>query len=176
MKKIGLLVFVFMMVGFVNAVQAEVRAGGLPEITLDKKIKDCNCPSTENMIVSLNVRFDTGKAVVKDKYNKDIKTVATFMKIDPNIKVVIEGYTDNVGNDDYNQKLSEKRAQSVRQYIIDKYGIDGSRMKAVGYGKAKPIASNDTEEGRKKNRRVQALFETKMVANTTVSMPKDAKK
>ncbi len=176
MRKIGLLVFVLMMVGFVNAVQAEVRAGGLPEIAIDSRIKDCKCPSAENMIVSLNVRFDTGKAVVKDKYNNDIKTVATLMKADPSVKVVIEGYTDNVGNDEYNQKLSEKRAKAVRQYLISKFGVDGSRLTAVGHGKAKPIASNDTEEGRLKNRRVQALFETKMIANKSVSMPKDVKK
>lgn len=166
-------VFIMTMVVFVNAVQAEVRAGGLPEITVDSRIKDCNCPSGENIIISLNVRFDNGKAVIKDKYNKDIKTVATFMKIDPSIKVVIEGYTDNVGNDDYNQKLSEKRAKSVRQYMIDKFKIDGSRITAVGYGKNKPIASNDTEEGRQKNRRVQALIEAKM-ANTKVTLPPDA--
>jgi len=176
MRKIGLLVFVLMMVGFVNAVQADVRAGGLPEITIDSRIKDCKCPDAEKMIVSLNVRFDTGSAVVKDKYNKDIKTVATLMKADSNVKVVIEGYTDNVGNDAYNQKLSEKRAKNVRQYLIGKFGIDGSRLTAVGYGKAKPIASNDTEEGRLKNRRVQAVFETKMIANKTVSLPKDTKK
>jgi OOP family OmpA-OmpF porin len=176
MRKIGLLVFVIMMVGFVNAVHAEVRAGGLPEITIDSRIKDCKCPSAESMIVSLNIRFDTGKAVIKDKYNKDIKTIATLMKVDPTVKVVIEGYTDNLGNDEYNQKLSEKRAKAVRQYLISKFGIDGSRLTAVGYGKAKPIAGNDTEEGRQKNRRVQALFETQMIANKSVTMPKDAKK
>jgi outer membrane protein OmpA-like peptidoglycan-associated protein len=179
MKKIGMLFFVITMVAFVNAVQAEVRAGGLPEISADSRIKDCSCPPCcqEEMIISLNVRFDTGKAVISKKYNNDIKTVATFMKIDPSIKVEIQGYTDNVGNDDYNQKLSEKRAKSVRQYLIDKFGIDGSRLKAIGYGKNKPIVSNDTEENRQKNRRVQALIKTTMVANKTVKMPaKDSKK
>jgi OmpA-OmpF porin, OOP family len=177
MKKVAMLVFVLTMIAFANAVQAEVRAGGLPEITVDSRIKDCGCPPccADEMIISLNVRFDTGKAVVKDKYNKDIKTVATFMKIDPGLKVVIEGHTDNVGNDAYNQKLSEERAQSVRQYLIDKFGIDGTRLKAVGYGESKPIAGNDTEEGRMKNRRVQALIKTTMVGDTKVNA-KAAKK
>lgn len=179
MKKVGMLVFIIMMVGFVNAVQAEVRAGGLPEISVDNRIKDCGCPPCcqEETIVSLNIRFDTGKAVISKKYHNDIKTIATFMKLDPKIKIEIEGYTDNVGNDDYNKKLSENRAKSVRQYLIDKFGIDGSRLTAVGYGKNKPIVSNDTEEGRQKNRRVQALIKTTMVTNKTVKMPaKDAKK
>ncbi len=81
------------------------------------------------------------------------------MKEFPNTTAAIEGYTDNIASAAYNQKLSEKRANSVRQYIIDKFGIDGSRLTAAGYGLTKPIASNDTEEGRQKNRRVQAVME-----------------
>jgi OOP family OmpA-OmpF porin len=64
-----------------------------------------------------------------------------------------------VASDAYNQKLSERRANSVRQYIIDKFGIDGSRLTAVGYGESKPIADNSTAEGRQKNRRVEAVME-----------------
>jgi OOP family OmpA-OmpF porin len=78
---------------------------------------------------------------------------------------VIEGYTDNIADDAYNKKLSEERANNVRQYLIDKFGIDGSRLTAVGYGKDKPIASNDTKEGRQKNRRVQAVLEAVKTIN-----------
>ena len=116
----------------------------------------------EKVSITLNIEFDTAKAVVKKKYNDDIKKVADFMKTHPETNAVIEGHTDNVDrhNDpSRNIKLSQARADSVRKYLIEKFGIDASRVSAVGYGPAKPIASNDTEEGRKKNRRIQAVIE-----------------
>ena len=113
----------------------------------------------EKVTIALNVEFDTDKAIVKDKYYNDIKRVANFMKKFPDTIAEIGGHTDNIASNAYNQKLSEKRANSVRQYIIDKFGIDGSRLTAKGYGENKPIASNDTEEGRQKNRRVEAVIE-----------------
>ena len=109
------------------------------------------------------MKFDTAKAVVKKKYHNDIKKVADFMKAYPGTKAVIEGYTDNVdkfNNPENNIKLSQARADSVRQYLIDNFGIDASLITAVGYGPNKPIASNDTNKGRQKNRRVQAVIET----------------
>ncbi|MGA2780707.1 MAG: OmpA family protein [Smithella sp.] len=159
MKKIGMLVFVMMLVAFVTAVQAETRAGGLPELVVDKNINDCpNCPTT--VTIALNVEFDTNKAVVKEKYHNEIKKVSDFMKTYPNTTAVIEGHTDNVHTAEYNQKLSEARANSVRQYLINHFGIKAYRLTAVGYGLTKPIASNNTEEGRQKNRRVQAVIKT----------------
>lgn len=192
MKKIGVLVFIIMMMAFVTAVQAEVRAGGLPAVTVDDRIKDCDCrmfpsccpapvvapaqvpepapepvpaplppppPVMEKVTIILNVEFDTAKSVVKEKYYDDIKKIADFMKAHPETKALIEGHTDNVGKAEDNDRLSEARAKSVRQYLIDKFGIDGARLNAVGYGMDHPIASNDTEEGRKQNRRVDAVME-----------------
>jgi OOP family OmpA-OmpF porin len=157
MKKIGMLVFIIMMMAVVTAVQAEVRAGGLPELVVDSRISDC--PNCETLVtIVLNVEFDTNKAVVKDKYRNEIKKVADFMKTYPNTTAVIEGHTDNVDTAEYNQKLSDERANSVRQYLINNFGIKASRLTAVGYGLTKPIASNNTEEGRQKNRRVQAVI------------------
>ena len=159
MKKIGMLVFIIMMMAVVTAAQAEVRAGGLPELVVDKNISDCpKCPTTVTIV--LNVEFDTNKAVVKDKYRNEIKKVSDFMKTYPNTTAVIEGHTDNVHTAQYNQQLSEARANSVRQYLIQNFGINESRLTAVGYGLTKPIASNNTEEGRQKNRRVQAVIKT----------------
>jgi len=106
------------------------------------------------------VQFDYNKSVVKDVYYEDIKKVADFMKKYPDKTTVIEGHTDEIGTKEYNKKLSERRANSVRQYLIDKFGIDGFRITAVGYGEGKPIADNYTEEGRQKNRRVDAVIET----------------
>ena len=176
MKKIGMLVFIIMMMAFVTAVQAEVRAGGLPSITVDDRNKNCDCrlfpsccaqpvvapapaPMKKKVTITLNVQFDSDKAVVKEKYHADVKRVADFMKEFPNTVAEIGGHTDSTASNAYNQKLSEKRANSVRQYIIDKFGIDGSRLTAVGYGEDRPIASNNTEEGKQKNRRVEAVIE-----------------
>ena len=144
-----------MLAVFATAAQAETRAGGLPELVIDKSIGDCpNCVVT----IALNVEFDTNKAIVKDKYRNEIKKVADFMKKYPNTTAVIEGHTDNVHTAEYNQKLSQARANSVRQYLINNFGIKASRLTAVGYGLTKPIASNNTEEGKQKNRRVQAVI------------------
>jgi OOP family OmpA-OmpF porin len=171
MKKIGILVVVIMLMAVATAVQAE-RAGGLPELNADSRIKNCDCrlfpeccakqgpaPMKEKVIIELNVEFDTAKAIVKEKYHNNIKKVADFMKEFPNTNATIEGHTDNVGNAAYNQGLSEERANSVRQYLIDKFGIDASRLTSVGYGLSRPIASNDTAEGKQKNRRVVAVME-----------------
>jgi len=189
MKKIVVLLFFVLMMTVVTAAQAEIRAGGLPELTIDSTIKACDCrlfpqccpqpvvepapapvpepapvpppppPVQDKVTIALNVEFDTNKAVVKEKYYDEIKRVADFMKEFPDTTCEIGGHTDNVASAAYNQKLSEKRANSVRQYLIDKFGIDGSRLTAAGYGLTKPIASNDTEEGRQKNRRVEAVME-----------------
>ena len=156
MRKIGMLVFIIMMIAVVPVAQAE-RAGGLPNLVVDKSINDCpKCPTLVTII--LNVEFDTDRAVVKDKYRGEIKKVADFMKTYPNTTAVIEGHTDNVFTAEYNQKLSQARADSVRQYLISNFGIKASRLTSVGYGLTRPIASNNTEEGRQKNRRVQAVI------------------
>jgi len=120
-------------------------------------------PVQKKLSISLNVEFDTGKSIIKEEYYDNVKKVADFMQKYSNTNVVIEGHTDNVNrsNDpDLNTKLSEARANSVRQYLIEKFGIDASRISAVGYGQNKPVAGNDTEEGRQKNRRIEAVVET----------------
>jgi OOP family OmpA-OmpF porin len=120
----------------------------------------------EKVTIKLNVEFDTAKYDVKKQYHDDIKRVADFMKTYPETTAVIEGHTDNVDihkEPERNMRLSQARANSIRQYLLDNFGIDASRITAVGYGPNKPIASNDTNEGRQKNRRVQAVIETVQV-------------
>jgi OOP family OmpA-OmpF porin len=75
------------------------------------------------------------------------------------LKVNLMGYTDSSGDDGFNQKLSEQRAQSVKQAIVDRHGVDPSRIKAIGKGEENPVADNTTAEGRAKNRRVIANLE-----------------
>lgn len=108
-------------------------------------------------LINLNVNFDTDKSDIKDIYSTRIHEFAKVMNVDKRLKADIEGHTDSVGSTAYNQKLSERRASSVVKALVG-LGVEKDRIKAVGYGKSKPIASNETAEGRAENRRVQAVM------------------
>lgn len=118
------------------------------------------CPVKEKVRITLKVQFDTGKWDIKPKYHDEIKKFADFMIKNPDTKVTIEGHTDNVGKESANIKLSQARADSIKNYLVKNFKIDPSRLKAIGYGPTKPIASNKTAEGRQKNRRVEAEIES----------------
>lgn len=108
--------------------------------------------------INLNVRFRTASADIEERYIPEIKKLATYMQKHPNTEISIEGHTDNVGSDEYNKKLSERRAASVRTLLIERFGIPVERLLSVGHGESLPIASNDGEVGRAKNRRVVAIL------------------
>lgn len=120
----------------------------------------CQYVIKETVSVELEVLFDLNKAVVKPAFYEEIKNVGEFMKLFPSTNATIEGHTDSTGDDDYNQGLSERRANAVRQVLIDQHGVDASRIKAVGYGESQPRADNDTKDGRQQNRRVMAVIKT----------------
>jgi outer membrane protein OmpA-like peptidoglycan-associated protein len=101
-----------------------------------------------------NVYFDFGKATLREESYKELDELVEYMKLKKSLVIEIAGHTDNVGSADANLKLSQSRAESVRDYLIKK-GITPSRVLAKGYGDTQPIASNDTEEGRQKNRRTE---------------------
>ena len=107
--------------------------------------------------ITLKVNFDPGKAVVKREYLPEIETFAQFLKQYPDVKAEIQGHTDNRGGAKQNQALSDARAKAVRD-AVTKYDISADRLTAKGYGQDKPIATNDTPEGREKNRRVEAVI------------------
>ncbi len=104
------------------------------------------------------VTFDTGKATLRPESYPRLDSVVEYMTHKKSARIQISGHTDNVGNPKSNKTLSEKRAQACRDYVISK-GIDGSRIEAIGYGDEWPIASNDNEDGRRQNRRIEALEE-----------------
>lgn len=108
-------------------------------------------------LVNLNINFDTDSSVIKNSYNSKIEKFAEVMKNNTKLKATIGAHTDSVGSDNYNQKLSERRASSAVE-ALKAEGIDGSRLKAVGYGEAQPVATNATKEGRAENRRVTAVM------------------
>ncbi len=104
----------------------------------------------------LNVNFEFDSDVVKFIYFEDIEKIVGFMKEFPDLILNIEGHTDNVGEVGYNLDLSLRRAINVASIISKKYGINQDRISGKGYGESKPIATNDTEEGRARNRRIEA--------------------
>ena len=133
-----------------------------PDTPTGETVDKDGCIKTINANVSilLKVEFDSGKSFIKKKYHQEIKTVAVFMKEHPEATATIVGHTDNIGHRKANIMLSKARANSIRQYLIDKFGIEGFRIKSIGHGPDKPLASNSTKEGRQKNRRIVALIET----------------
>ncbi len=116
-------------------------------------------PVPEKVCITLNIEFDYDKSDIKPKYHDEIGKVSDFMKKYPKTTAVIEGHTDNRGGYKYNIKLSERRAESVRNYLVEKFGINADRLSAKGFGYTKPVASNKTAEGRQKNRRVDAIID-----------------
>jgi outer membrane protein OmpA-like peptidoglycan-associated protein len=102
-----------------------------------------------------NVEFETGKAKLIGDSRTRLDVVVAYMTHKKSARIQISGHTDNVGRRKANKRLSQRRANAVRDYIVSK-GIDASRLEAVGYGDSKPIAPNDTGEGRQKNRRIEA--------------------
>ncbi|MFJ3007542.1 OmpA family protein [Pseudomonas fluorescens] len=116
-------------------------------------------PVAEVVRVELDVKFDFDKSVVKPNSYADIKNLADFMKQYPATHTTVEGHTDSVGPDAYNQKLSQRRADAVKKVLTQQYGVDSSRVNSVGYGKTRPVADNSTEAGRAVNRRVEAQVE-----------------
>lgn len=104
-----------------------------------------------------DITFDTGKATLKPESAMAVGEVAKLLKGDPNLKLFVVGHTDNAGTVDGNQKLSQDRAQSVMNALVKDHGIAAARLRAAGCGQVAPVASNDTEEGRAKNRRVELV-------------------
>jgi len=112
----------------------------------------CNKPAV------LTVSFDSGKADIKAEYFPELGKVGAFLKEFPASKGTIEGHTDSSGSNASNIKLSQLRAESVRTYLINSFGIKPDRIAAVGYGPAKPVAPNTTPAGKAKNRRIETVF------------------
>ena len=102
-----------------------------------------------------NIFFATGSSKLLPKSSKSLNEVAKILKEDANLKLDIEGHTDNTGKPEKNQTLSESRAKAVLDYLKTKGGVDENRLASAGYGDTKPIASNKTPKGKAQNRRVE---------------------
>ena len=126
------------------------------------KVDSSGCPIVipEKVSITLLVEFDFNNADIKPMYHNDIEKVADFLKAYKNTTVELEGHTDSVGTDEYNMKLSDRRAENVKNYLVEKFDIEAGRLTSVGYGKSQPVATNETVEGRQRNRRVVASIVT----------------
>ncbi len=128
--------------------------------TIAGPVSNKGCPEvTQEVQKQLNdyartILFDTGKATIKTESVSVMVDIIQILNEYPNSKFTVEGHTDSVGSNESNQKLSEARANSVRDFLINE-GIAGNRLTAIGYGEEKPIASNATSAGKKQNRRVE---------------------
>lgn len=129
-----------------------------PNTVAETKVNAYGCAEAEKASVHLNVRFDSGKSTITSGYDDDLKDLAAFMTDHPETKIEIQGHTDSSGSKALNKKLSQLRADSVKDTLTSKFGAEASRITAVGYGDEEPIADNKNEAGRQQNRRVIAVI------------------
>jgi len=127
--------------------------------TLEQQLRDLKARQTERgLVLTLgDVLFDTGKARLKPGAYSTIDRLAKALKEVPTRRVMIEGHTDSMGAEDYNQELSEQRALAVQSALMQR-GVSGSQITTAGKGENAPVASNDTASGRQQNRRVEVIF------------------
>jgi OmpA-OmpF porin, OOP family len=134
-----------------------------PNTPAGTKVDAQGCPLAEGAQVTSSgaynfgiIYFDTSKATIKPESRPVLQKVLNYLEMNKDVKLEIQGYTDSVGSDDLNQKLSDARAKSVRKYLVDK-GIAADRLTAKGFGESNPADTNKTREGRAKNRRIEFM-------------------
>jgi outer membrane protein OmpA-like peptidoglycan-associated protein len=133
--------------------KADLRKQLLQQLSTILQTRD----SARGLIVNMSdVLFDTGSCTLKPGAREKLAKISGILLAYPSLKIQVEGHTDSVGGDDYNQRLSEQRAQSVREYLVDQM-VSADAVTAFGFGKSKPVATNDTPEGRQQNRRVELV-------------------
>jgi outer membrane protein OmpA-like peptidoglycan-associated protein len=119
----------------------------------------------DNIILRLNgLTFDSGQSQIKADSFDLLRKVEKAIDVFPRSELIIEGHTDSFGGDDSNQKLSQERAESVQQYMVNAMRIPTYRLIATGYGETRPVASNETESGRERNRRIDIVIRPNLEA------------
>jgi len=123
-------------------------------------LNELNAKQTERgLVITLgDVLFSTGKSQLKSGGINNVQKLADFLNQNPQRKVLIEGYTDSTGSDSFNQRLSEQRADSVRNALVNNMGVRSDRVSTRGYGEQFPVARNDNSTGRQLNRRVEIIL------------------
>ena len=127
-----------------------------PDTPMDLVVDEFGCPIAKR--ITLDIKFDFDKAEIKPEYRSELKKIADILNQHPEIHVVVEGHTDSIGSEKYNDNLSKRRASRVALYLEKDLGISPDRFSIIGYGETKPTAGNTTQIGRQKNRRVEGVF------------------
>jgi outer membrane protein OmpA-like peptidoglycan-associated protein len=137
-----------------QADEARARAS-----TLEQELEELRAkPTPRGMVLTLgDVLFDTAQATLKPGAYGTIDRLANALEKEPDRQVIIEGHTDSVGSDEYNQGLSQRRADAVKTALLER-GVRSEQIRAVGKGESTPVASNDNAGGRQQNRRVEMIF------------------
>lgn len=143
----------------VEAREAEARRSAQRAQSLEQELADLKAKKTDRgMVLTLgDVLFDTGLASLKPGAYATVDRLATVLKESPDRKVLIEGHTDSVGSEEFNQGLSERRAAAVQTALLER-GVRSEQITALGKGKNYPVASNANAAGRQQNRRVEMIF------------------
>ena len=142
-----------------EAERTQLRADLLLQFNAILETRD----TARGLIVNMSdVLFDTAKHTLRPAAREKLAKVAGIIAGHPGLRLAVEGYTDSVGSDDYNQKLSEDRGTSVRDYLT-KEGMVGTSVTSQGFGKSQPVASNDTAAGRQQNRRVELVVSGEII-------------
>lgn len=130
-----------------------------PDTSKGAKVDERGCyiELEEEVTIDMNLEFDVDKAEIKPEHHQELFRVVKFLTEYATAEAVIEGHTDSTGSAAYNQKLSERRAKAVYDYLIQSARISADRLSWAGFGEGQPKASNDTREGRQQNRRVSAV-------------------
>ncbi len=148
-----------------EAEKAQLRSQLLNQLNSILQTRD----SARGLIVNMSdVLFDTGSYTLKPGAREKLAKISGIVLAHPGLTLQIEGHTDSVGGDDFNQQLSERRADSVRDFLAEQ-GVAGSSITARGFGKMQPVASNDTPEGRQRNRRVELVVNGDAIGNTAIA-------
>jgi len=130
--------------------------------------------SARGLIVNMSdVLFDFGKYTLKPGTREKLAKVSGIILAHPGLKIEVEGHTDSVGSEEFNQKLSEQRAAAVQDYLVGQ-GVPPNMVTARGFGKTQPVASNDTAEGRQRNRRVELVVSGEPIGKMSSSTPSNA--
>ncbi|PLX84547.1 MAG: channel protein TolC [Desulfuromonas sp.] len=137
--------------------------GTLPGVKVN--IQGCELKFT------LQIEFDSAKADIRPEYHEQITAAVTFIQQYPTAKVLIVGHTDSNGTDELNQKLSERRAETLKSYLVEYFEINEDRLITEGYGEKRPIADNTTDIGRQKNRRVEFILNPPVQENVLPQNP-----
>ena len=142
-----------------DAAKLAAAASAAESAELQRQIDELQAKETDRgLVLTLgDVLFESGKAQLKSAAAGNLNTLVMFLNNYPNRTVLIEGYTDSVGSDDYNQGLSSRRAESVQAYLVGQ-GIDRGRLTASGLGESAPVADNESATGRQMNRRVEVII------------------